>query len=142
MSEPQQISVITLGVTDLAPCRSFYNLGFGWRPAFEADEILFYQMNGLMLGLWLQPEMEVDTGRADLNRRGAFTLGHNVGSPEAVDALVARLDDHGGTLVLAGGKTDYGGYRGYVADPDDHVWEIAFNPEWSIDAQGHVTFGH
>lgn len=136
----QQISVITLGIADIARSRRFYADGFGWAPVFENDEIAFYQMNGLVFGTWLQPQLEADMTRSSLARPGAFALAHNVGSAEEVDALIARLEKAGGTILRPGDAPPHGGYRGYVADPDDHAWEIAWNPAWPIDEKGHVTF--
>jgi catechol 2,3-dioxygenase-like lactoylglutathione lyase family enzyme len=137
----QQISVITLGIADLARSRRFYVEGFGWTPVFENDEIIFYQMNGLMLGTFLQASLESDMNRRGLVRPGAFALAHNVEGQAAVDAVIDSLTAAGGTLLRKPDVPPPGGYRGYVADPDDHAWEIAWNPAWSIDAQGRVTFG-
>jgi len=137
----QQISVITLGITDLARSRRFYGEGFGWSPVFENEEIAFYQMNGLMLGTWLQPAMEEDMRRAGLARPGAFALAHNVATAEDVQPLLDRLAAAGGRILRNGDAPPHGGFRGHVADPDDHAWEIAWNPAWSIDADGRVTFG-
>src|SRR5690606_13382392 len=83
----QQISVITLGVADLARSKRFYVGGFGWTPVFENDEIAFYQMNGLMLGTWLTKELEGDMQRPGLVRPGAFALAHNVGSQAQVQQV-------------------------------------------------------
>ena len=74
----QQISVITLGIADLARSRRFYVEGFGWTPVFENDEIVFYQMNGLMLGTWLRPALEADMKRRRADGARAFALAHNV----------------------------------------------------------------
>lgn len=137
----QQISVITLGIADLARSRRFYVQGFGWTPVFENDEIIFYQMNGLMLGTWLQPALESDMQRAGLCRPGAFAIAHNVPRQEDVQPLIERLGGAGGMILRSGDAPEHGGFRGYVADPDDHGWEIAWNPAWSIDARGLVTFG-
>ncbi|GAA4015582.1 VOC family protein [Sphingomonas swuensis] len=137
----QQLSVITLGTDDLARSQAFYRDGFGWTPVFENEEIAFYQMNGFVLGTWLTSELARDSRRADLHRPGAFALAHNVGSEEEVDELIGRLVEAGGRLLRAADASPHGGYRGYVANPDDHAWEIAYNPAWSIDADGHVTFG-
>lgn len=135
----QSISVVTLGIADLERTRRFYGEGFGWKPVFENDEILFYQMNGLVLGLWLADRLAEDMQRAAASP-GSISLAHNVDSPEAVEALIARLADHGGTVLRPGDAPPHGGYRGYVADPDGHSWEIAHNPAWPIDAEGHVSF--
>lgn len=136
----QQISVITLGIADLARSKRFYVEGFGWKPVFETPEIVFYQMNGLMLGTWRTEALAEDTGRRGLTP-GAFSLAHNVGSQGEVQPLLDRLADFGGRLLRKADAPPYGGLRGYVADPDDHAWEIAWNPTWPIDADGHVTFG-
>ena len=137
----QQISVITLGVADLVRARRFYKDGFGWTPVFENEEIQFYQMNGLVLGLWLQAALEADMQRGGLARPGAFALAHNVPTQADVQPVLDRLAAHGGTILRAADAPAHGGFRGYVADPDDHAWEIAWNPAWPIDADGHVTFG-
>lgn len=136
----QQISVITLGVTDLARSRRFYGEGFGWVPVFENAEIAFYQMNGLVFGTWLKRELEGDMQRTGLASPGAFALAHNVGSIEEVHAVIAKLESAGGRILRPGDAPPHGGFRGYVADPDEHAWEIAYNPAWPIDADGHVTF--
>jgi len=136
----QQISVITLGIEDLARSRRFYAEGFGWSPVFESDEIIFYQMNGLVLGTWLTSALEGDMRREGLARPGAFALAHNLGSAAEVDAAIERLAGAGGRILRSGDAPPHGGYRGYIADPDDHAWEIAWNPAWPIDAEGHVRF--
>ena len=136
----QQISVITLGIADLARSKRFYGQGFGWTPVFQTPDIVFYQMNGLMLGTWLASELEGDMKRP-LLRPGAFSLAHNVAAQADVQPLLDRLAAHGGRLLRAADAPPHGGFRGYVADPDDHAWEIAFNPAWPIAEDGRVTFG-
>ncbi len=137
----QQVAVITLGVADLSRSRGFYGDGFGWRPVFEAPEIVFYQMNGFVLATFLRDALELDMARAAGPGPGACALAHNVGAKDDVDRALARLTRHGGRLLRAADAPAHGGYRGYVADPDDHAWEIAWNPAWTMDAEGHVTFG-
>jgi catechol 2,3-dioxygenase-like lactoylglutathione lyase family enzyme len=137
----QQISVITLGVADLARARRFYADGFGWAPVFENDEIIFYQMNGLVLGTWLKAALEEDSGRSGLPPSGAYALAHNVPTREEVEPLMVRLVAAGGAVTRPADAPLHGGYRGYVADPDGHAWEIAWNAAWAIDEHGHVTFG-
>jgi catechol 2,3-dioxygenase-like lactoylglutathione lyase family enzyme len=137
----QQLSVITLGIADPARARRFYGEGFGWTPVFENEEILFYQMNGFVLGLWLKPALAADMKREGAAGAGAYALAHNVGAREEVAPLLDRLVAAGGTLLRAADAPEHGGYRGYVADPDGHGWEIAWNPAWAIDAKGRVTFG-
>ena len=133
------ISVVTLGVSNLDASRRFYGDGFGWTPVFANDEILFFQMNGLMLGLWLAEKLADDMARAPAPP-GSTSLAHNVADQDSVELLMNRLMAHGGTLLRVADAPPQGGYRGYVADPDGHSWEIAHNPAWPIDANGHVTF--
>lgn len=137
----QQISVITLGISDLARSKRFYGDGFGWAPVFENEEIAFYQMNGFVLGTWLKTGLEGDMHRTGLATPGAFALAHNVGSAEEVDQVIDRLVSAGGRLLRAGDAPPHGGFRGYVADPDDHAWEIAWNSAWPISPEGYVSFG-
>ena len=94
----QQVSVITLGVADLARSRQLYANGFGWTPVFANDEIAFYQMNGFVLGTWLQGSLEADMRREGLSRPGAFALAHNVGSADEVQVVLDRLAAAGGRL--------------------------------------------
>ena len=136
----QQVSVITLGIADLARSKRFYAEGFGWTPVFENEEIAFYQMNGFVLGTWLTSQLEDDMQRAGLARPGAFALAHNVASEAEVQPLIHRLAAAGGKVLRPGDAPPHGGIRGYVADPDDHAWEIAHNPVWPITPEGYVSF--
>jgi hypothetical protein len=137
----QQVSCITLGIADLARSRRFYADGFGWKPVFESPEIIFYQMNGLMLGTWLISALETDVRRDALARPGAFTLAHNVTAQTDVQPALERLAAHGGRILRDADAPPYGGLRGYVADPDAHMWEIAWNPVWPISPEGYVSWG-
>ena len=137
----QQISIITLGVEDLDRSKRFYIGGFGWTPEFDNGEIAFYQMNGLVLGTWLRHELENDFQQPETRSPGAFSLGHNVGSAEEVDRVIETLAAAGGRVLRPSDAPPHGGYRGYVADPDGHAWEIAWNPAWAIDERGLVSFG-
>ena len=140
MDMQQQIAVVTLGVTDLERSKRFYQDGFGWRPAFETDEIAFYQMNGLVLATWLKAALEQDAGTGRLPVPGAMALAHNVGEEAAVREVMAALAAAGGAVLREADAPPHGGLRGYVADPDGHIWEIAWNPAWPIDAEGRVRF--
>jgi len=136
----QQISVITLGIAELARSRRFYADGFGWTPVFENDDVIFYQMNGFVFATWRTEALAGDMMRHDLMRPGAFALAHNVRDKDHVAPLVERLIANGGNLLRAPDEPAHGGFRGYVADPDAHPWEIAWNPVWPIDENGHVRF--
>ena len=98
-------------------------------------------MNGFMLGTWLDGGLERDMQRAGLSRPGAFSLAHNVPDRDAVQPVLDRLAAFGGRVLRQADAPPHGGFRGYVADPDDHAWEIAWNPTWPIDERGLVTFG-
>lgn len=137
----QQISVITLGSVDLSRSRRFYTEGFGWTPVFENEEIIFYQMNGFMLGTFLKSSLDKDMNRPGGLQPGAYALAHNVASLEDVTPAMEQLARHGGRIIRPADAPPHGGFRGYVADPDDHAWEIAWNAAWAIDENGLVTFG-
>jgi len=134
-----QISVITLGIGDLRRSRRFYVEGFGWTPVFENDEVIFYQMNGFVLGTSQKSALEEDMNRSGLSSPGAFSLAHNVPRQGDVEGVIEQLVNAGGGLLRSADAPPHGGFRGHVADPDDHAWEIAWNPNWSIDENGYVT---
>ncbi len=134
----QQISVITLGVADLVRSRRFYAEGFGWTPVFENPEVVFYQMNGFVLATWRREALAADMGRAAPS--SGFALAHNVRGRADVEPAMRALLAAGGELLAAAVDKPWGGRGGYVADPDGHAWEIAWNPDWPISPEGHVTF--
>jgi catechol 2,3-dioxygenase-like lactoylglutathione lyase family enzyme len=135
-----QISVITLGISDLKRSRRFYAEGFGWTPVLEHGDIIFYQMNGLVLGTWVSSALEEDMQRKGLARPGAFALAHNVPGKDDVQPVLDRLARFGGRILRNADAPPHGGMRGYIADPDDHAWEIAWNPAWPISPEGYVKF--
>ncbi|MEO9336663.1 VOC family protein [Mesorhizobium sp. SB112] len=137
----QQISIITLGTADLVRSRRFYVEGFGWKPVFENEEIAFYQMNGFVLGLFLKTSLDADMNRSNDLSNAAFALAHNVPNQEDVVVVMDQLVSAGGRIIRKADAPVHGGFRGYVADPDNHAWEIAWNPAWKIDERGLVTFG-
>jgi catechol 2,3-dioxygenase-like lactoylglutathione lyase family enzyme len=114
--------------------------GFGWRSVFENEEIVFYQMNGFVLGTWLAERLAEDL-RRPISVPSGFALAHNVGSRDAVGELIQRLAGFGGAIIREGDEPPHGGFRGHVADPDGYAWEIAWNPDWPISPEGYVTFG-
>jgi catechol 2,3-dioxygenase-like lactoylglutathione lyase family enzyme len=131
-----RISVLTLGVDDLARAVSFYRDGLGLATEgiigteFEHGAVAFFDLNpGLKLALWARPDIAHDTALPKgLRSPTEFTIGHNVASAAEVDAVMAQALKAGATTLKATGKTFYGGYAGYFQDLDGHVWEIAFNP--------------
>jgi len=137
----QSVSVITLPVETIDRAKRFYCDVLGWSPVFENEEIVFFQFNGFVVGLFLKSSFEKDLNGASKTGTGSFALGHNVGSPAEVDALVAQAISGGATLLRAPAALPWGGYSGYFSCPDGHAWEIAHNPAWPISEEGYVTFG-
>lgn len=127
----QHINYITLGVADLTASRRFYRDVFGWRETEDGNEhIAFFQTgNALRLALFGREALAQD---AQVSAQGSgfpsFTLAHNVGSEAEVDALFAVFAARNVNIVKAPQKVFWGGYSGYIADPDGFLWEIAFNP--------------
>jgi catechol 2,3-dioxygenase-like lactoylglutathione lyase family enzyme len=132
----QRLSVITLGVADLARSRRFYVEGLGWRPALDMDEVVFFQAGGLVVGLY--PDLAKDAG-VEGRAAGLISLGHNVRERDGVDVLMAQAATAGATITQPARDMPWGGRSGYFADPDGHLWEIGWNPAWPIDAAGNMT---
>ena len=97
-------------------------------------------MNGFVLGLWADASLAEDASRDAFSRPGHYALVHNVASREEVQPAMERLIEHGSSALRVAGEPEHGGFRRYIADPDDHTWEIAWKPAWPIDEDGHVTF--
>ncbi|MCL5053456.1 VOC family protein [Ferrimicrobium acidiphilum] len=126
----QRISLVTLGVTDLARARSFYEAR-GWRGARQPDEqICVFQAGGMVFGLW--------TGLGGHGAPG-IELAHNVRSPEEVAATLFHAEQAGGTIVRPAARAEWGGTSGAFLDPDGYVWEVAHNPGWTLGDDGTVT---
>ncbi|WP_456695385.1 VOC family protein [Aeromicrobium sp. P5_D10] len=149
MSEPtdivsgmdQRISLITLGVADLARAREFYETGLGWSKGNAEDSVAFYQLsNGMILGLWSREDLAADTKVVDTGATfSGITIAFNARSRAEVDDILAQAEAAGGTVTKAAEAQFWGGYSGYFADPDGHPWEVAFNPDWPIDESGRMT---
>ncbi len=133
------VSLITLGIADLARTKRFYAEGFGWTPHFEGDDILFYQMNGLVLAFWRREALAQEMQRDNQPGRADVSLAHNLSSQNEAQALIDRLVRAGAKPLNTPTAREWGGFSGTVADPDGHAWEIAWNPHWTYDAQGNVT---
>ena len=135
----QRISLVTLGVADLARAREFYER-LGWRGQ-EVEETVFFQAGAMALILWGRDKVAADAGLADggSDGFGGITLAQNVRSPAEVDEVLAVAADAGAVITQAARETFYGGYAGFFADPDGHVWEIAYNPGFALDDDGAIT---
>lgn len=137
---PPLLTVVTLGVADVARSRAFYErLGFAASAASQ-DTVAFIDAGGIVLALYGSAALAEDAG-VDHERTGfrGVTLAHNVASRAAVDAALADAVAAGATLVKPAQSVFWGGYSGYFADPDGHLWEVAYNPHWPLDAVGRVV---
>ena len=137
---PQRVTLITLGVDDLERSKAFYR-ALGWAPhPSEATEVVFYQMNGAVLGLFGRDALAKDQGRAGATLgTGAMTLAQNFSTEAEVDAAYEQAIAAGAEALKAPEKVFWGGYSGYFADPDGHVWELAMNPFWPLSDDGSLT---
>jgi uncharacterized glyoxalase superfamily protein PhnB len=137
---PQRITLITLGVADLAAARIFY-ARLGWQEHGESQTgIAFFQLHGQALALFGRDALAADQGRPGTPLgTGAVTLAQNFASEAEVDAAYTAALTAGGTALKAPEKVFWGGYSGYWSDPDGHVWEVACNPFWPLAADGTLT---
>jgi hypothetical protein len=136
----QRVTLITLGVADLTRSRAFY-ARLGWQEHGESqDTVVFFQMQGAVLGLFPLSELAKDQGRPDtVLGTGAVTLAQNFATGAEVDAAFADALAAGGTALKPPEKVFWGGYSGYWADLDGHVWEVAMNPFWPLHDDGSLT---
>ena len=135
----QRVSLITLGVRDLARARAFYE-ALGWRTRAEPNaDVVFFQAGGMIVALWAREELRADSGVEDSGGWGGVTLAHNVRSPTEVEEVLAEARAAGATIPREGGETFWGGYSGVFVDPDGHPWEVAHNPGWTLAADGSVS---
>lgn len=130
-----RISMITLGVNDLAASITFYEQGLGLprRPMPDDSPVAFFALNGTWLGLFGHDDLAEDAGLAAQGSgfRGV-ALAHNLDSPAEVDNLIEQAAQAGATMIKAAQPTNWGGYSGYFADPDGHLWEVACNPHFWV----------
>lgn len=126
-----KISLITLGVSDLQRSLRFYRDGLGF-PTHEYKEdagVVFFELEGTWLSLYPKNKLAEDaTVSPEGNGFSGITLAHNVASKEEVDAVVAIAEKAGATVLKKPQTVFWGGYSGYFADPDGHLWEVAYNP--------------
>lgn len=136
-----RVNVITLGVSELEESIAFYRDGLGWQTngivgtEFEGGAVAFFPLeNGIQLALYPKAQIADDAnvdGRA--SSAAEFTLGHNVASKETVDTVIATAADAGADVVDQPRERVWGGYAGHFLDPDDHLWEVVWNPEFDLD---------
>lgn len=134
--EPR-LSLVTLGVTDLARATAFYE-GFGWpRKIIAAEGVAFFQLNRIGLSLYPRAGLATDAGvPLQATPSHGLTLAYNTRSRDEVDAVLARAEALGGRVTQPAQEAVWGGYHGHFADPDAFIWEVAWNPGFAFAADG------
>jgi uncharacterized protein len=137
----QRVSLITLGVRDLARARSFYE-ALGWTTgAAPDDDVVFFQAGGMIVALWGRDQLTEDSAVEDSGGWGGVTLAYNTRSAADVDAVIEEARAAGARIGREPGETFWGGYSGVFIDPDGHPWEVAHNPHWTVADDGSVRLG-
>lgn len=136
----QHLHIVTLGVGNLEVSRQFYGGILGWSPAPASNEgITFFQAGGVVLALFSREALAEDAQVPPVGSGFAgFTLAHNARSEAEVDEVIADLKAKGVTILKEPQRVFWGGYSAYFADPDDYVWEVAFNPFFTFDELGNL----
>ena len=135
----QRLSLVTLGVRDLARSRAFYE-ALGWTTGAEPDDdVVFFQSGGMIVALWGRDQLAEDSGVEDGGGWGGVTLAYNVASPAEVDAVIEEARAAGARISREPGETFWGGYTGVFVDPEGHPWEVAHNPGWTLATDGSLT---
>jgi hypothetical protein len=137
----QRLSLITLGVADLARARAFYET-LSWRPLPQSnDSVAFFQCGGIVFALFGRNALAEDANLAPHGEGfSGIALAHNVREKDEVDATLAEAEAAGGKILKRGTEAFWGGYTGYFSDPDGHVWEVAWNPQGVIGDDGSFRF--
>jgi uncharacterized protein len=134
----QRVSLITLGVADLARSRAFYE-ALGWKTNAEPEDgVVFFQTGGFIVALWSRQSLAEDSGVEDGGGWGGVTLAYNVSAPDEADAVIEEARRAGARIAREPGETFWGGYSGVFVDPDGHPWEVAHNPHWTVTDDGRT----
>ena len=132
------LSVATLAAQD-PPALAKYYERLGWKAAFQNGEVAFFQLGGVVLALWRRADFAKAVGKAAAAIvPGATALAQNVPAREDVDRALAEAQAAGGTIVQPAEDTDWGGRSGHFADPEGFLWEVAWNPAWTLREDGSV----
>ena len=137
----QRLTIVGLGVSNLEMASEFYENKFGWKKMSSSNEnIIFFQLNGILLSLYPREKLAED---AMIDSQGdgfkGFSLAYNTRTKEEVDTIIADLNSKGVKIVKNPEEVFWGGYSSYFADPDDNLWEIAFNPYIPLDDDGNTN---
>ena len=135
-----RINIVTLGVSDLQGARKFYEEGLGWKASSASqDTIVFFQLGGIVLALYPRGLLADDaTVLADGSGFRGITLAHNARAREDVAGILKIAEAAGGKIVKPAQDVFWGGHSGYFADPDGHLWEVAWNPHFKLNQRGEV----
>jgi predicted lactoylglutathione lyase len=137
----QRLSLVTLGVGDLAGARAFYE-ALGWSTgAGPGDDVVFFQAGGMIVALWDRARLAADSGVTDGGGWGGITFAYNTRSPAEVDEVIEQARGAGAVIPREPGETFWGGYSGIFVDPEGHPWEVAHNPHWTVHDDGSVSLG-
>lgn len=140
MPVPPVISLVTLGVRDVVASTRFYEqLGFPKSSSSVEGDVSFFHTAGGLLAVWGEQDLQQDARAGELVQPGTFrgvALAVNVASEQAVDTVLAAAEQAGARIVKPAEATGWGGYQGYFTDPDEHHWEVAYNPFWPIGTNG------
>ena len=133
MAVPARLTLVTIGVADVARSTSFYE-ALGWRrSSASTDDVSFFQLGGLALSVFGRQAMADDAGVSSVGSGfAAIALAINLESEAEVDRVTAEWVASGGSVVKQPERVFWGGYSGYLADPDGHLWEVAYNPDFAL----------
>jgi uncharacterized protein len=137
----QRLSIVSLGVVDLAASRRFYEQGLGWKVSSTSnDSIVFMDLGGVILGLYGRDSLADDMNLPHSKPSGfsGFSLAHNARTKEDVDRVLEDAAKAGAKILKPAEEVFWGGYSGYFADPDGHPWEVAWNPFFPLSDDGRV----
>ncbi|TGN17401.1 VOC family protein [Leptospira idonii] len=137
----QKLNLITLGVSDLSRSLQFYEKGLGWKKSSASQEtVAFFQLNGLVLSLFNRKSLAED---AEVDEKGSgfpgITLAYNAESEQEVDEVIEKVRSLGAKILKTPQKVFWGGYSAYFEDPDGHLFEVAHNPFFPLNAKGEVV---
>jgi len=136
----QRISLVTLGVADLERARRFYEEGLGWRRGNDDADVVFFQAGGSVVALFSREALAADAQVTPQGSGfGGIVLAYNGHSRGEVDAVLAEAEAAGAAILKPAEETFWGGYGGYFADLDGHIWEVAWNPHWTIAEDGSIS---
>lgn len=137
----QKLHLITLGTDDFQKSLDFYEKGLGWEKSDKSmDGLALFDLGGIILALHPRQELANDTTLPyQPTTFSGLTISHNTRSEKEVDEILKKVAELGATIVKPAQKVYWGGYSGYFKDPDGHLFEVAYNPFWELDENGHLV---